>query len=119
MLRTNRKANETKPTPSHVRKNDEVVVLSGKDRGKRGKVLRVQPSKGTAIVERINFMKKNTRKNPAKNIQGGILEREAPIQLSKLQVVCPNCGEPTRVGMKVTGEGRARTCKKCDAEIGK
>ena len=119
MLRTNRRANERKTVASHVRKNDEVMVLSGKDRGKTGKVMRVQPSKGTAIVERINFMKKNTRKNPAKNQQGGILETEAPIQLSKLQVICPTCSKPTRVSNKSTDDGSVRACKKCSAEIGK
>ena len=119
MLRTNRRANEEKPTASHVRKNDEVVVLSGKDAGKRGKVLRVNPSKGTAIVERINFMKKNTRKNPAKNQQGGILETEAPIQLSKLQVICPNCSKPTRTSSKRGEDGQTRSCKKCSEDFGK
>ena len=71
----------------HVRKNDEVVVIAGKDRGKRGKVLRVFPSKQTAIVERINMQRKHTRANPGRNQQGGILEREGPIQVSNLKVI--------------------------------
>jgi large subunit ribosomal protein L24 len=104
---------------SHVRKNDMVVVLTGKDRGKEGKVLRVIPSKGAAIVERVNHAKKHTRANPQKNQQGGILEREAPIKLSNLQVLCPSCGERTRVGAKVTDEGTARSCRKCQAELNK
>ena len=103
----------------HIRKNDQVVILSGKDRGKRGKVLQVYPAKHTAIVERANFTKKHTKKNPQKNVQGGILERESPIQISKLQVVCPSCSEPTRIAAKVTDEGTVRTCKQCDAELGK
>ena len=115
-------ARQNKPTEgprlkSHVRKGDTVVVLSGKDRGKQGKVLRVNPSKGTAIVERVNLGKKHTRANPQKNVKGGILERETPIKISKLQVVCPSCGEPTRTGKHVGEAGSARYCKKCDTEM--
>ena len=102
---------------SHVRKNDVVVVTHGKDQGKQGKVLRVIPARGTAIVERVNFSKKHTRPNPSKNVQGGILEREAPVSLSNLKVICPSCGEPTRTGGKVTDEGTVRVCKKCHADI--
>ena len=101
----------------HVKKNDTVVVLSGKDRGKQGKVLRVNPSKGTAIVERVNLMKKHTKKNPQKNVAGGILEREGPVRLSNLQVICPSCGEATRTGKHRTETGSARYCKKCDTEM--
>jgi large subunit ribosomal protein L24 len=101
----------------HVKKGDTVLVLSGKDRGKQAKVLRVIPSKGTAIVERVNLLKKHTRPNPQKNIQGGILERESPIKLSKLQVVCPSCSEPTRTGSHRTAEGSKRFCKQCDTEM--
>src|SRR5213595_3099820 len=95
------KATKQKEQPRvkpHVKKGDTVVVLSGKDRGKQGKVLRVNPVKGTAIVERVNFLKKHTRPNPQRNIQGGILERESPIRVDKLQLICPSCGEPARTG---------------------
>src|SRR3954470_6297656 len=102
---------------SHVRKGDTVIVRSGKDRGKQGKVLRVNPAKGTAIVERVNIGKKHAKANPQRNIKGGILERETPIKISKLQVVCPSCGEPTRTGKHRTAEGSARYCKKCDTEM--
>lgn len=99
-----------------IKKNDEVLVILGKDRGVRGKVLRIFPGKGTAIVERVNMIKKHTRANPQKQVQGGILEREAPIRLSKLQVVCPECGKPTRVGRKRLEDGTgARVCKHCGA----
>ena len=101
----------------HVRKGDTVLVTSGKDRGKRGKVLRVHPNKGTALVERVNLLKKHTRPNPQKNIQGGILERESPIRLDNLQVICPSCGEPARTGSHRTAEGAKRFCKKCDTEM--
>jgi large subunit ribosomal protein L24 len=118
MLRTGstRESNEGL-RKSSIRKNDEVIVLSGKDRGKKGRVLRVSPSKGTAVVERVNLVKKHTRKNPQKNQSGGILEKEAPIQLSKLMVVCPNCSKPSRLGSKQTGEGRSRVCKHCGTEL--
>jgi large subunit ribosomal protein L24 len=101
----------------HVKKGDTVLVTSGKDRGKRGKVLRVNPTKGTAVVERVNTQKKHTRPNPQKNIQGGILDREAGIRMSNLQVICPSCGEATRTGSHRTAEGAKRFCKKCDTEM--
>jgi large subunit ribosomal protein L24 len=101
----------------HVKKGDTVLVTAGKDRGKQGKVLRVNPDKHTAVVERVNHLKKHTRPNPQKNIQGGILERESPIRMSNLQVICPSCGEPTRTGSHRTAEGAKRFCKKCDTEM--
>jgi large subunit ribosomal protein L24 len=104
---------------SHVRKGDNVVVLSGKDRGKQGKVLRVVASKGTAIVERVNFLKKHTRANPQKNQQGGIVERESPVRMDKLQVICPSCNEPSRLGSHRTEEGALRFCRKCNSDLGK
>ena len=104
----------------HVKKGDTVVVLSGKDRGKKGKVLRVNAGKGTAIVERVNFTKKHTRPNPSKNVKGGILERESPVNIAKLQVVCPSCNEPARLGSHRNEEGDAvRFCRKCKADLGK
>jgi large subunit ribosomal protein L24 len=117
MYAGSKKHKESHPHKGHVRKGDTVLVLSGKDRGKQAKVLRVIPSSGTAIVERVNLLKKHTRPNPQKNIQGGILEREAPIKLSKLQVVCPSCNEPTRTGSHRTDEGSKRFCKQCDTEM--
>jgi large subunit ribosomal protein L24 len=114
------KATKQKEQPAvkpHVKKGDNVVVLSGKDRGKQGKVLRVNPVKGTAIVERVNFLKKHTRPNPQRNIQGGILEREAPIKLSNLQVICPSCNQPARTGTHRTESGATRYCRKCDTEM--
>ena len=101
----------------HVKKNDTVLILTGKDRGKQGKVLRVNATKGTAIVERANMMKKHTKPNPQKNVAGGVLEREAPIKLSNLQVVCPSCDKPTRTGSHRTEEGSARYCRKCNTEM--
>ena len=112
-----RKQKEQPRQKPHVRKGDTVLVLAGKDRGKQAKVLRVNPLKGTAIVERVNMLKKHTKPNPQKNIQGGILDREAPVKLSNLQVVCPSCNQPTRTGSHRTEEGAKRFCKKCDTEM--
>ena len=117
MFKANQKKTEVHGK-SHVRKNDTVTVLSGKDRGKQGKVLRVIPSKGTAIVERVNFTKKHVKANPGKNQKGGVMERESPVQISNLKVICPSCGEPTRIGARVSDEGNSRVCKKCDSELG-
>ena len=102
-----------------VKKNDQVVVVAGKDKDARGKVLRVFPARESAIVERINLVKKHTKPNPQRQVQGGILEREAPIRISNLRVICPECGEPARMGWKRLDDGRGvRLCKKCDATVG-
>jgi large subunit ribosomal protein L24 len=101
-----------------VKKNDQVLVIAGKDRGTAAKVLKVFPGKGTAIVERVNLIKKHTRANPQRQIQGGILEREAPIPISKLMVLDPQTDKPTRVGLKRLADGRvARVSKKSGAEL--
>ena len=116
------KAGKFKAEPhgkSHVRKGDNVVVLSGRDKGKQGKVLRVLASKGSAIVERVGFLKKHTRPNPQKNQKGGIVEREAGVRLDKLQVICPSCNEPARLGSHRTAEGVARFCRKCNSDLTK
>jgi len=102
-----------------IKKNDLVLVLTGRERGKRGKVLRVYPDKGTAIVENVNFVKKHTRANPQKNIKGGIVEREAPIRISNLMGICKECQQPSKYGVKILEEearGRkVRVCKSCGA----
>ena len=101
-----------------IKKNDQVVVIAGKDKDARGKVLRMHPDKHAAIVERVNLVKKHTKPNPQRQVQGGILEREAPIELSNLKVVCPECGEPARMGWKRLDDGRGvRVCKKCGATV--
>ncbi len=104
----------------HIKKDDEVLVLSGKARGQRGKVLRVFPQRDRAIVENVNFIKRHTRPNPQRNIKGGLVEREAPIHLSNLQVVCRDCHQPTRVSFTSLADGRkVRTCKRCGGSIDK
>jgi large subunit ribosomal protein L24 len=100
----------------NVKKNDQVLVTTGKDRGASGRVLRVLASEGKAIVERVNMIKRHTRPNPNKGVQGGILEREAPIQISNLKVICPECGKPSRMGRQRLDDGRGvRVCKNCGA----
>lgn len=99
-----------------IKKNDQVLVITGKDRKVQGKVLRVFPATETAIVERVNMMKKHTRPNPQRQIQGGILEREAPIRVSNLMVICPECQRAGRMGRRRLEDGTgARVCKKCGA----
>ncbi len=98
---------------SSIKKDDKVKVLSGKNKGKEGKVLKVNREKDTALVERVNIVKRHTKAGGAGK-QGGILEKEAPIQLSKLMLVCPKCSKPSRIGIKTLDDGdRVRFCKKC------
>ena len=105
---------------SPVRKNDNVIVITGRDRGKRGRVLRVLPAKGRVIVEGVNFIKKHTKANPQKNIKGGIVEREAALNASNVQIVCPECGAPTRIGSRRLDDGRrVRICRKCEGVVDK
>lgn len=101
---------------SLIKKNDTVLVLSGREKGKRGKVLKVYRTEGKAIVENVNFIKRHTRANPRKNIKGGILEREAPLPLHVLMAVCRECQQPARLGVKALDGGKkTRACKKCGA----
>jgi large subunit ribosomal protein L24 len=103
-----------------IRRNDNVVVITGKDRGKRGRVLRVLPEKNRLVVEGVNFIKRHTRPNPQRNIKGGIVEREAALHASNVQLVCPECGAPTRIGRRVLGDGRkVRFCRKCEGVVDK
>jgi large subunit ribosomal protein L24 len=103
-----------------VRRNDTVVVLTGKSKGRTGRVLRVYPAKGRAIVEGVNFVRKHTKANPQKNIKGGILEREAPVDASNLMIICGECGKPSRVGHKLLDDGKkVRTCRRCNGILDK
>lgn len=96
-----------------VRKNDTVVILSGEEAKKQGKVLKVFPRENRIIVEGISFVKRHSRPTQ-KNPKGGIIEKEGPINASNVMVMCNKCGQPTRVGSKILKDGsRVRTCKKC------
>ena len=103
-----------------IRKNDQVVVRAGKDRGKRGRVLSVVPDRNRVVVEGVNLIKRHTRPNPQKNIKGGIVEREASIHASNVMLVDPDTNEPTRIGTKVTSDGsRVRIGRKSGAVVDK
>lgn len=98
----------------HVKKDDLVMIIAGKEKGKSGKVLRVMPEKGRVLVENLNLMKRHTRPSQA-NQAGGIIEKEAPIALSNVQLVCQACNQPARTGMRVLEDGtKTRFCKKCN-----
>ena len=99
-----------------IKKNDTVVVLSGKDKGKQGKVLEVMPKSGKVVVEKINVVSRHTK--PRKQgEEGGIMKREAAIAACKVQVVCPKCSKGTRVAHKIEGGKKTRVCKHCGAEL--
>jgi large subunit ribosomal protein L24 len=103
-----------------IRKNDNVVVVTGKDRGKRGRVLKVVPEKNRLLVEGVNIIKRHTKPNPQRQIKGGLVEREATLHASNVQVVCPECGKPTRIGRRILGDGRkVRICRKCEGVVDK
>jgi large subunit ribosomal protein L24 len=103
-----------------IRRNDTVVVQSGRDSGKRGRVLKVLPERNRLVVEGVNIIKRHTRPNPQRNIKGGIVEREASLHASNVQLVCPECGKSTRVGRQVLNDGRkVRICRKCEGVVDK
>lgn len=100
-----------------LKKNDQVEVLNGKDKGRVGKILRVDPDNNKAIVEKVNLVKRHTKPNPS-NQQGGIIEKEAMVDLSNLQLICPRCTKTVRLGMKCLDDGKKfRICKKCSEYV--
>jgi large subunit ribosomal protein L24 len=102
------------PTVPPIKKNDQVFILRGKDRGKTGRVLIVMPRDQKVVVEGIQMIRKHTRQNPQKNVKGGIIDKEAPIHISNVALICANCKTHTRAGSKELGDGRrVRSCKKC------
>jgi large subunit ribosomal protein L24 len=96
----------------NIHRNDTVQVLTGSDRGKNGRVLRVFPDNGTVLVEHVRVVKKTVSSKTGQRTKGGIAEQESPINVSNVALVCPNCG-PARVGYKKDGDQRVRVCKKC------
>jgi large subunit ribosomal protein L24 len=100
-----------------IKKGDNVEVMSGKDAGKRGRVLRVDRDRERIVIEGVNMIKRHTRPNPQKKIQGGIVEREAAIHASNVMVVSPDSGRPTRVGYKILDDGRKVRVSKVDGAI--
>lgn len=101
-------------TKLHVKKDDQVMVIAGKDKGKSGKVLRVLPDKGRVLVESLNLIKRHTRPSRS-NSDGGIIEKEALIAISNIQLLCQGCNQPARTGIRVLDDGsKVRFCKKCN-----
>lgn len=102
-----------------IRKDDKVVVTTGKDRGKIGKVLKVLKKKNRVLVEKVNMVKKHQKPNPYLRQPGGIDEKEMPLEMSNVMLVCDACAKPTRVGYRFTEDGKKiRFCKKCNEQIG-
>jgi large subunit ribosomal protein L24 len=102
---------------AHVRKGDEIVVISGKEKGKRGKVLRILTKKDRVVIERLMMVKRHTKPSQ-KNPQGGIVEREGSIPVSNVQLWCEKCGAGRRAGVKLMDNGgKIRVCKKCGGEF--
>lgn len=100
------------------KKNDVVMVISGKDKGKTGKILKVFPDKNRVIVEKVNFIKEFIRRDQSRNIQGGVMEKEAPIHVSNLMLYCSECGRGIRVRKKRLENGSSiRVCNRCESTI--
>jgi large subunit ribosomal protein L24 len=96
-----------------LKKNDLVMVIAGREKGKSGRILKVFPRKNRALIEKVNFIKRHTRPS-GQTRQGGIVEKEAPIHVSNVMVICEKCNLPIRVGKKILDDGRkVRICKKC------
>jgi len=113
-------AHEIKRHRILLRKGDQVKVMSGRDAGKSGRVLAVNPRKNTVVVEHANIIKRHTRPNPSKNIKGGIIEKEAAMNVSNVLIVCGSCGKHTRIGHNTLADGsRARACKRCGTGLDK
>lgn len=96
-----------------IRKGDTVQVMAGNDRGRKGEVRNVFPKQGTVIIAGINLVKKHQKRTGNVRTQAGIIEREGPMQLANVALVCKNCGKPTRIGFGAEGDRKARKCKKC------
>jgi len=103
-----------------LKKNDVVIVIKGKDRGKTGKILKVIPEKKKAVVERVNFAKEFMRPDRSRNIQGGIMEREAPMNISNLMIYCSECEQGVRIKKMTQDDGsKIRVCSKCEMSLEK
>ena len=100
-----------------IKKNDTVLVITGREKGKKGRVISLYPSKDMLLIERTNIIKRHMKPSK-KYTQGGIIEKEAPLHMSNVMLICPKCGKPTRIGNTVLSDaGKTRTCKKCKEVI--
>jgi large subunit ribosomal protein L24 len=105
-------------TTVDIRRNDTVKIISGRDKGKEGRVLRVSPDDKRILVEHVGMVKKHVRPNPQRQIKGGIAEQESSISLSNVMLMCPQCG-PVRVGHEMQGDKKVRICRKCGTTLEK
>ena len=101
----------------HVKKNDTVVVISGKDKGKQGKVLESIPEAGRVLVENVNMISRHTKPRSQNDRQSGIIRKEAPVYASNVMLVCGKCNKATRHAHKMSGDKKVRVCKKCGAVL--
>jgi large subunit ribosomal protein L24 len=105
---------EITPTAAGIKRGDQVRVMTGRDRGKTGRVLAVNPSKRTITVEHAGMIKRHTRANPSKNVKGGIVEKEGSMSISNVLLFCPACNKGTRLGHKFLPDGtKERVCQRC------
>jgi len=103
---------------SDIRRNDTVKVITGRDKGKQGRVLRVMPEESKVLVEHVMMVKKHVRPNPQRNIKGGIAEQESPVSISNVKLVCGTCG-PVRIRHEMRGDRKVRVCHKCGSDLEK
>ena len=102
------------PTAAGIKRGDQVRVMTGRDRGKTGRVLAVNPATRTVMVEHAGMIKRHTRPNPSKNVKGGIVEKEGSLPISNVQLLCPACNKGTRIGHKFLPDGsKERVCRRC------
>ncbi|MEX2053307.1 MAG: 50S ribosomal protein L24 [Candidatus Paceibacterota bacterium] len=100
----------------NIKKNDNIIMLQGKDRSKKGKVLFAFPEENKVVVEGLNMVKRHQRARK-QGQKGQVVNKESAVDVSNVQLVCPKCGKPTRIGYKLVGDNKVRTCKKCSSEI--
>jgi large subunit ribosomal protein L24 len=103
-----------------IRKGDQVKIIAGRDSGKTGRVLSINAKKNTVVVEHASIIKRHTRPNPGKNIKGGIVEKEGPVNVSNVMIVCPSCTKHTRMGHNILPDGtKVRACRRCGTALDK
>jgi large subunit ribosomal protein L24 len=103
-----------------IRKGDQVRIIAGRDAGKTGRVLSINAKKNTVVVEHASIIKRHTRPNPGKNIKGGIVEKEGPVNVSNVMIVCSSCGKHTRMGHNTLPDGtKVRACRRCGTTLDK
>ena len=103
-----------------IRKGDQVKIIAGRDSGKTGRVLSINAKKNTVVVEHASIIKRHTRPNPGKNIKGGIVEKEGPVNVSNVMIVCPSCGKHTRIGHNIlAGRNQSARLPRCGTALDK